>query len=55
MKNKPAYAIESVDNALQLAVWLQAEGLIGPAEAAERLGSPPLPLYCSYDATRCLT
>jgi DNA-binding IclR family transcriptional regulator len=38
MKNKPAYAIESVDNALQLAVWLQAEGLIGTAEAAERLG-----------------
>jgi IclR family acetate operon transcriptional repressor len=38
MKNKPAYAIESVDNALQLAVWLQAEGFIGTAEAAERLG-----------------
>ncbi|PXY26815.1 transcriptional regulator [Prauserella coralliicola] len=38
MKNKPPYAIESVDHALHLATLLQQENSLGVAEAAERLG-----------------
>ena len=38
MKNKPAYAIASVDHALQLATILQVEGPLTVSEAAERLG-----------------
>lgn len=38
MRNKPAYAIDSVDHALLLATLLQQEGPLGVAEAAERLG-----------------
>ncbi|MDV9169345.1 IclR family transcriptional regulator C-terminal domain-containing protein [Streptomyces sp. W16] len=37
MKNKPAYAIESVDHALQLAQLLQQEGSLRVTDAAERL------------------
>lgn len=38
MKNRPAYAIASVDNALRLATVLQLEGPVTVSEAAERLG-----------------
>lgn len=38
MKNKPPYAIDSVDNALQLAQLLQQEGPMRVTDAAERLG-----------------
>ena len=38
MKNRPAYAITSVDHALQLATILQVEGPLTVSEAAERLG-----------------
>lgn len=38
MKNKPHYAITSVDHALQLAVLLQVEGRLSVSDAAERLG-----------------
>ncbi len=38
MKNRPAYAVASVDHALQLAVALQVEGSLSVSEAAERLG-----------------
>lgn len=38
MKNRPAYAIASVDHALQLATILQVEGPLTVSEAAERLG-----------------
>jgi IclR family transcriptional regulator, acetate operon repressor len=38
VKNKPAYAITSVDHALQLATVLQVEGPLTVSEAAERLG-----------------
>lgn len=38
MKNKPAYAIDSVDHALHLATMLQQEGPLGVSEAAGRLG-----------------
>ncbi|NYI91015.1 DNA-binding IclR family transcriptional regulator [Amycolatopsis endophytica] len=38
MKNKPPYAIESVDHALHLATLLQQEGPLGVSEAAARLG-----------------
>jgi DNA-binding IclR family transcriptional regulator len=38
VKNKPAYAIESVDHALHLATVLQQEGAIGVTEAASLLG-----------------
>jgi DNA-binding IclR family transcriptional regulator len=38
MKNRPAYAIASVDNALRLATVLQLEGPVSVSEAAERLG-----------------
>ncbi|WP_327293553.1 MULTISPECIES: IclR family transcriptional regulator [unclassified Streptomyces] len=38
MKNKPAYAIESVDHALHLASLLQQEGPLRVTDAAERLG-----------------
>ncbi len=38
MKNKPPYAITSVDHALQLAQLLQREGQLTVSEAAERLG-----------------
>ncbi|MFE7277361.1 MULTISPECIES: IclR family transcriptional regulator [Streptomyces] len=38
MKNRPVYAIESVDHALSLAVVLQQEGPLGVSEAADRLG-----------------
>ncbi|MDQ0380680.1 IclR family transcriptional regulator [Amycolatopsis thermophila] len=38
MKNKPPYAIDSVDHALHLATLLQQEGPLGVSEAAARLG-----------------
>ncbi|MCA0145289.1 IclR family transcriptional regulator [Blastococcus sp. LR1] len=38
MKNKPAYAIASVDSALLLATVLQQEGPMRVTDAAERLG-----------------
>jgi IclR family transcriptional regulator, acetate operon repressor len=38
MKNKPAYAIESVDHALHLAQLLQQEGPLRVTDAADRLG-----------------
>ncbi|MGY1636760.1 IclR family transcriptional regulator [Geodermatophilus sp. SYSU D00742] len=38
MKNRPSYAIASVDHALQLATALQVEGSLSVSEAAERLG-----------------
>lgn len=38
MKNRPSYAITSVDHALQLATILQVEGPLSVSEAAERLG-----------------
>jgi IclR family transcriptional regulator, acetate operon repressor len=38
VKNKPAYAIDSVDHALQLATLLLHEGPLRVAEAAARLG-----------------
>lgn len=38
MRNKPPYAIESVDHALRLALLLQQEGPIRLCDAAERLG-----------------
>lgn len=37
MKNRPHYALSSVDNALQLAIMLQVEGSLSVSEAAERL------------------
>lgn len=37
MKNRPPYAITSVDNALRLATTLQLEGSLTVSEAAERL------------------
>ncbi|TCO54202.1 IclR family transcriptional regulator [Actinocrispum wychmicini] len=37
MKNKPHYAVESVDHALRLATLLQQEGPLGVSEAAEHL------------------
>jgi IclR family acetate operon transcriptional repressor len=38
VQNKPAYAIDSVDHALRLAVLLQEEGPLRVADAAQRLG-----------------
>jgi IclR family transcriptional regulator, acetate operon repressor len=38
VRNRPAYAIESVDRALRLAVLLQQEGAMRVTEAAETLG-----------------
>ncbi len=38
MKNKPSYAIDSVDHALHLAQLLQQEGPMRVTDAAERLG-----------------
>ncbi|MEU5722756.1 IclR family transcriptional regulator [Micromonospora sp. NPDC047738] len=38
MKNKPVYAIDSVDHALHLAQVLQQEGTLRVTDAAERLG-----------------
>lgn len=38
MKNRPPYAIDSVDHALQLAQLLQQEGPLRVTDAAERLG-----------------
>jgi IclR family acetate operon transcriptional repressor len=38
VKNKPPYAIESVDHALVLAQLLQQEGSLRVTDAAERLG-----------------
>lgn len=38
MRNKPPYAIESVDHALHLAQLLQQEGPLRVTDAAERLG-----------------
>lgn len=38
VKNRPVYAIDSVDHALQLAQLLRHEGPLGVSEAAERLG-----------------
>ena len=38
MRNKPPYAITSVDHALQLAALLQQEGALRVTDAAERLG-----------------
>ncbi|WP_157250250.1 IclR family transcriptional regulator [Nonomuraea typhae] len=41
MKNKPPYAIDSVDHALLLAQTLQQEGQLRVTDAAERLGVSP--------------
>ncbi|MDX3005578.1 IclR family transcriptional regulator [Kribbella solani] len=41
MKNRPAYAIDSVDHALVLAQMLRHEGQLRVSEAAERLGVSP--------------
>lgn len=41
MKNRPAYSIESVDNAFRLAQLLQHEGSLGITEAAEWIGVAP--------------
>lgn len=41
MKNRPAYAIESVDHALRLATVLQQDGPLGVSEAADLLGVSP--------------
>jgi IclR family transcriptional regulator, acetate operon repressor len=38
VKNAPAYSIDSVDHALQLAVLLQREGPLRVSEVADRLG-----------------
>ncbi|MFC5825843.1 IclR family transcriptional regulator [Nonomuraea insulae] len=38
MRNKPPYALSSVDHALQLAALLQQEGPLRVTDAAERLG-----------------
>ena len=38
MKQRPAYAVESVDHALRLAVALQVEGSFTVSAAAERIG-----------------
>jgi IclR family acetate operon transcriptional repressor len=38
VKNRPQYAIESVDHALRLATLLQQEGPLGVSTAADRLG-----------------
>ncbi|MFD2357078.1 IclR family transcriptional regulator [Nonomuraea ferruginea] len=38
MKNRPSYAIESVDHALHLATLLQQEGPLRLSDVAERLG-----------------
>ncbi|NHN54228.1 IclR family transcriptional regulator [Calidifontibacter sp. DB0510] len=38
MKNAPAYAVSSVDHALQIAVMLQVEGPLSLSECARRLG-----------------
>ena len=38
MKNRPTYLIESVDNALRLAVLLRHEGPLRVSEVADRLG-----------------
>lgn len=40
-KQRPAYAIRSVDNALRLATILQLEGRLTVTEAAERIGVAP--------------
>lgn len=40
-KDRPAYAIASVDNALRLAALLQLEGTVTVTRAAERLGVAP--------------
>lgn len=40
-KERPAYAIASVDHALRLATMLQLEGSLSVSEAAERLGVAP--------------
>jgi DNA-binding IclR family transcriptional regulator len=37
VKNRPQYAVSSVDHALQLAIMLQVEGPLSVAEAAQRL------------------
>lgn len=41
MKNKPSYAIESVDHALHLAQLLRQEGPLRVTDAADRLGVSP--------------
>lgn len=38
IKNRPQYAVTSVDHALRLAVMLQVEGPLSVSDAAERLG-----------------
>lgn len=38
LKNRPQYALTSVDHALRLAVMLQVEGPLSVSDAAERLG-----------------
>jgi DNA-binding IclR family transcriptional regulator len=38
MKNRPSYAVSSVDHALHIAAMLQLEGRLTVAETAERLG-----------------
>lgn len=40
-KQRPAYAIASVDNALRIATWLQLEGSLTVSEAAARLAVAP--------------
>ena len=41
VRNRPAYSIDSVDNALRLAQLLQHEGSLGITEAAEWIGVAP--------------
>lgn len=41
MKNRPAYSIDSVDNALHLASILRQEGALRVTDAARRLGVSP--------------
>ena len=41
MKNKPPYAIESVDNALRLAQLLLLDGTLSVTEAARHLAVSP--------------
>jgi DNA-binding IclR family transcriptional regulator len=40
-KNRPSYAIASVDNALRIATMLQLEGSLSVTEIAQRLGVAP--------------
>lgn len=40
-KQRPSYAVASVDNALRIATWLQLEGTLTVSEAAVRLAVAP--------------